>query len=257
MTAMLLPESSLSAAAQAGSPGLGPLAEVWAQMTSTQPDPAPAAVAATALLAAALVLPRAAWRRTRHAVTIAHEGGHALVAVLCGRRLSGIHLHSDTSGLTVSRGRAKGPGMVATLMAGYTAPALLGLAAAWVLGTGHAVALLWGFVALLVLLVVQVRNWFGLWSVLVTGLVVGAASYWLPEQAQSTAAHLVAWFLLLAAPRPVVELVAERSSRRRGSTRSDPDQLARLTHVPAALWVAFFAVVTGGALLLGGRLLLA
>jgi hypothetical protein len=29
-----------------------------------------------------------------------------------------------------------------------------------------------------------------------------------------------------------------------------------LTHVPAALWVVFFALVTGGALLLGGRLLL-
>lgn len=239
-----------------GMPDTGPLAEIWAQVTSTQPDPAPAVVAATAVAAAALVLPRAAWRRTRHAVTIAHEGGHALVAVLCGRRLSGIRLHSDTSGVTVSRGRARGPGMVATLLAGYTAPALLGLAAAWVLGTGHAVALLWGFVALLVVLVVQVRNWFGLWSVLVTGVVVGAASYWLPEQAQSASAHLVAWFLLLAAPRPVVELVAERSSRGGRTGRSDPDQLARLTHLPTVVWVAVFALVAGGALLLGGRLLL-
>ncbi len=247
---MLLPVDVAAAGAQGGNP----LAEVWAQVTSTQPDPSPAAVAATAVAAALMVLPRPVWRRTRHVVTIAHEGGHAVVAVLSGRRLSGIRLHSDTSGVTVSRGRPRGPGMVATLLAGYTAPGLLGLAAAWVLGTGYAVALLWGFVALLALLALQVRNWFGWWSVLATGAVVAAASYWLPEQAQSTAAHLVAWFLLLAAPRPVVELMAERAHRRRG--RSDPDQLARLTHVPAGVWVAVFALVTGGALLLGGRLLL-
>ncbi len=239
---------------EALAPAGNPLTEIWSQITSTQPAPAPAAVATTALLAAALVLPRVAWRRTRHVVTIAHEGGHALVAVLSGRRLSGIRLHSDTSGVTVSRGRARGPGMVLTLLAGYTAPGLLGLAAAWVLGTGHAVALLWGFVALLALLALQVRNWFGLWSVLATTAAVAAASYWLPQQAQSTAAHLVVWFLLLSAPRPVAELVADRANRRGG--RSDPAQLARLTHVPAVVWVTVFAVVTGGALLLGGRLLL-
>ena len=43
-----------------------------------------------------------------------HEAGHALTAVLTGRRLTGIRLHSDTSGLTLSTGRPSGPGMVAT-----------------------------------------------------------------------------------------------------------------------------------------------
>ena len=38
------------------------------------------------------------------AVTIAHEGGHAVAALLTGRRLRGIRLHSDTSGLTLSAG---------------------------------------------------------------------------------------------------------------------------------------------------------
>ncbi len=52
------------------------------------------------------------WPRTRHVVTIAHEGAHAMAALASGRRLAGIRLHSDTSGLTVSRGRTTGPGMV-------------------------------------------------------------------------------------------------------------------------------------------------
>jgi hypothetical protein len=62
------------------------------------------------------------------------------------------------------------------------------------------------------------------------------------------------WFLLLAAPRAVVELQAVR--RRRGSPDSDADQLARLTRVPALLWVGVFLLVDVGALLLGGSWLL-
>ena len=87
----------------------------------------PLAAAAVALL---VVGQRGLWRISRTAVTIAHEGGHAFVAVLTGRRLSGIRLHSDTSGLTVSVGRPTGPGMVLTGFAGYVAPSLLGLGVA-------------------------------------------------------------------------------------------------------------------------------
>lgn len=71
------------------------------------------------LLALVLVNYGTSWRLLRNVVTIAHEGGHALVALLSGRKLNGIRLHSDTSGLTVSTGRASGPGMVFTLFAGY------------------------------------------------------------------------------------------------------------------------------------------
>src|SRR5699024_12319039 len=67
--------------------------------------------------------------------TITHEGGHALVALLTGRRLTGIRLNRDTSGVTLSRGRPRGAGIVVTLLAGYPAPALTGLAAALLRGT--------------------------------------------------------------------------------------------------------------------------
>ena len=43
-----------------------------------------------------------------------------------GRKLHGIRLHSDTSGLTLSAGRPTGPGMILTLLAGYVAPPLVG-----------------------------------------------------------------------------------------------------------------------------------
>ena len=51
------------------------------------------------------------WRWTRTVPTIVHEGGHALVAVLTGRRLTGIRLHADTSGRVLSTSGAPMPGL--------------------------------------------------------------------------------------------------------------------------------------------------
>ena len=209
---------------------------------------------AAAAAAAVLVCSPALWRPARNVVTIAHEGAHGLVALAAGRRLAGIRLHSDTSGLTVSAGRPTGLGMVLTCAAGYTGPALFGLGAAALLTAGHAVGLLWALLALLALLLVQIRNWYGLWSVLLTGGIVFAVTWWLPAAGQAAFAALATWFLLLAAPRAVLDLRAAR--RRRGATDSDADQLARLTRVPAALWVLFFLFVDLGALVLGARWLL-
>lgn len=228
------------------------MGDLWASVVATQPAPPAWVVAAAAACSLLLVLPPAAWRRSRHVVTIAHEGAHALVALLAGRRLTGIRLHSDTSGLTVSRGRPTGVGMVATLAAGYVGPGLLGLGAAAVLATGHAVALVWGLLLLLAFLLLQIRNWFGLWSILVSGAVVTAVTWWVPQRGQSAFAYLVTWFLLFAAPRAVLDLQAARSGRR--ERHSDADQLARLTGVPGIVWVGLFLVVTAGSLLLGAGL---
>jgi len=225
--------------------------EVWHRALTTQPAPTGGFLALTAVLALLLVWVPGAWPITRHVVTIAHEAAHGLVALLSGRRLNGIQLHSDTSGLTVSEGRTSGPGMILTTAAGYLGPAALGLAAAAMLANHRAVGLLWALLILLVLLLIQVRNWFGLWSVLVSAAVVFGVSWWLQPQVQSAFAYSLTWFLLLAAPRPVLELATQR--RGSGATLSDADQLARLTRVPALVWVGFFLVATVGALALGAR----
>ena len=230
------------------------LGRFWSRVAATVPDLPAATLLGTAAVAAVLVLSPVLWRTTRHTVTIAHEGAHGLVALAAGRRLSGIRLHSDTSGLTLSAGRPTGIGMVLTCAAGYTGPALFGLGAAALLAAGHAVGLLWALLALLALLLVQIRNWYGLWSVLVTGAVVFAATWWLPPEGQAAFAALATWFLLLAAPRTVFELQVSR--RRRRAPDSDADQLARLTRLPGLVWVGAFLVVDVGALLLGASWLL-
>jgi hypothetical protein len=235
-------------------PGVDAVSRFWERVTTPGADLPLQVLLGTAAVAALLVLSPALWRPTRNVVTIAHEGAHGLVALAAGRRLSGIRLHSDTSGLTVSAGRPTGLGMVLTCAAGYTGPGLFGLGAAALLASGHAVGLLWALLLLLALLLVQIRNWYGLWSVLVTGAVVFAATWWLPPDGQAAFAALATWFLLLAAPRTVLEL--QTSRRRRSAPDSDADQLARLTPLPALFWVGVFLLVDVGALLLGARWLL-
>ena len=156
--------------------------DLWDRVTAVAPAPATGLVVAAGLVAFALTAVPSLWRRTRHLVTIAHEGAHGLAALAVGRRLAGIRLHSDTSGVTLSRGRSAGPGMVLTVAAGYVGPALTGLAAAALLARGHAVGVLWALLVLLALLLVQIRNWYGLWSVLATGALVFAATWWLPVE---------------------------------------------------------------------------
>jgi hypothetical protein len=222
----------------------------WDRVSAASP-PLPAAwLLASAVVAAALVVVPGLWRHARNAVTIAHEGAHGLAALVTGRRLAGIRLHSDTSGLTVSAGRPTGAGMVLTGAAGYTGPGLFGLGSAALLSAGYAVGLLWALLVLLALLLVQIRNWYGLWSVLVTAALVFAATWWLPAEGQAAFAHLVTWFLLLAAPKTVLELQAKRR-RHGGAPDSDADQLARLTRLPGLVWVGVFLLVDVGALALG------
>ncbi|MFI8825780.1 M50 family metallopeptidase [Streptomyces sp. NPDC053431] len=224
------------------------------EVLGTQPAPAEWIVIATAVAALAAVLPRPIWRLSRNAITIAHEGGHGLVAIATGRRLQSIRLHSDTSGLTVSRGRPTGIGMILTAAAGYTAAPLLGLGGAALLSTHRITLLLWLATALLVALLVMVRNAYGIFTVLLTGGLFVLVSWLTSPDVQSVFAYAAVWFLLLGGVRPAFELQAKR--RHGGAGDSDADQLGRLTHVPPALWLFFFHAVSICSLIGGGRWLL-
>ncbi|MCI4064255.1 M50 family metallopeptidase [Micromonospora sp. R77] len=229
------------------------LTTIWDTLLGAQPDPPPLLVLLTAVVALLVVATRTPWRIARNAVTIAHEGGHALVALLTGRKLRGIRLHSDTSGLTLSAGRPTGPGMILTLLAGYVAPSLVGLGGAWLLAGNRITLLLWVAVALLLAMLVMIRNVFGVLSLLVTGGVVLAVSWYAPPQVQAAFAWTSVWFLLFGGVRPVVELQRQRSRGR--MPESDADQLARLTPFPALFWVTVFALVSLAALGVGALLL--
>jgi hypothetical protein len=217
-----------------------------------------------ALLAGAIVLTGepTSWRLLRFVVTIAHEGGHAIAAVLVRRELAGIRLHSDTSGVTLSRGRAGGPGMVFTAVSGYPAPSLLGAGFAALVALDQVRAMLWLTVALLLLLLSQIRNVFGVVTVVGSGAAAVAVIIWGTERVALGFACAVAWLLLVGGLRAVIELQRSRRHQgsgrgaRRGELSSDADQLARLTHLPGVLWVILFFLLSAAALLAGGWLML-
>jgi Peptidase M50B-like len=234
--------------------GVTVLSQVWHRVITPQPAPTNEVVLGSALVAILLVGVPGLWRRSRYLVTMAHEAAHGLVAAASGRRLRGIRLHADTSGLLLSRGRTSGPGMFFTAAAGYVGPALFGLGAAYLLREGHSVALLWTVLVLLAAVLTLIRNWFGLWLVLAAAVGVFAVSWWGDALLQSWCAYVGAWFLLVAAPRPVIELQSAR--RRKAAPNSDADTLARLSGIPGLIWVGLFFAVTVGALALGGHWLL-
>ena len=217
-------------------------------------DPSSTLVVVTGLCAMVVVLQQAAWRLARGVVTIVHEGGHAVAALMSGRRLTGIRLHSDTSGVTLSIGKPSGPGMVATVAAGYVSPSLVGLAGVGLLALDQVTVMLWAGTALLLGMLLMIRNLYGALSLLVTGAALVGISLYASAELQAAFGYGIVWFLLLGGVRPVGELYVSR--RRHPGRRTDADQLARITHVPATMWVFLFGLVTLGALAAGGWLLL-
>ena len=144
--------------------------------------------------------------------------------------------------------------MVMMLLAGYLGPALVGLGAVGLLIAGHSLGLLWLFVILLALLLLQIRNFYGFVLVVGCALILILLSWYLPASMQSGLAYVLTWTLLFAAPKPVLELIRQRREYR--TPHSDADQLARLTRVPASVWAAGFLVANCAGLLLGAVLLL-
>jgi Peptidase M50B-like len=194
-------------------------------------------------LALAGLVPARAWRVGRLAVTAMHEAGHAVVAILAGRRVSAVHLRSDASGVTIHRGPLGRGGRLLTAAAGYPAPGLVGVAGAWLVAGGHARWWLAALAALgTVMAVLWVRNWFGL--AMLVALVAGTT--WLMSSGTATNQTLVgaavAWYLVLGGLRATIELCRDRSP-------SDATDLSRLAwpHLPAMVFKAAFAASAAGA----------
>lgn len=198
-------------------------------------------------LAALLVLWGPLWAVTRHVVTLAHEAGHAIAAVATGRRLTGIRLHSDTSGLTLSRGKPRGPGMVLTAAAGYLAPSLLGLAGAALIAAGRLPILLWAAVALIVAMIPFIRNIFGFGVLVVAGGAVGVVAWYGSPTLQLHFAYTAIWLLLAGNLRTILEATRTQTGH------SDLDQLRTLTHLPRSLWALLLIAVAVGTGILAWR----
>lgn len=173
---------------------------------------------------------------TRHVVTFTHEGGHAVVGLLAGQKLAGIHLHTDSSGATVTVGRP-GVGRVLTAAAGYPAPAVVaGLLMAAVLTDNSAFAITIGAVVTAILLAFT-RN---LWGFIVTLFVlVGfiVILRWLPIGLVPLATSAAVSLLAIGALR---DLLVERRARKVAIT--DVKAISLDTNVPG--WLMWLVLVS-------------
>ena len=122
------------------------------------------------------------------------------------------------------------------------------------LAVDQVTVMLWAAAAVLVAMLIMVRNWYGALTLVVTGGVVVAISLYGSVDVQAAFAYGMTWFLLLGGVRPVGEL--RRQRRHQPGSPTDADILARLTRVPGSVWVMVFGLVTLSALGAGGWLLL-
>lgn len=204
-------------------------------------------------IALLLLVPRRAWRVGRLVVTAVHEGGHAVAAVLVGRKVTAVHLRRNTSGVTFHSGPAGRVRRAVTAAAGYPAPGLVAVGGALLITRGQ--PRLW-LVALLGLAVVNVvlwvRNLFGILFIAVAVCALGWLIAHGDAGADALAGTVVVWYLALGGLRSSVELLGDAAV-------SDAVELGRLLHLPAAVCKVGFVLSAGAAaatvavLLLGGR----
>lgn len=186
----------------------------------------------------ALVLYRPTWQKARHGATIIHEMGHVAMGWLWGRKVRGISLHSDTSGLTITAGKGRGMGVLMTYMAGYPAPALVGLALVWASVSGYSGAALTLVIALLLLAFFLIRNFFGFFLVALA-LIGAGIVFWTANPPIVTGFTLaVGIFLLLAGTRTCFDL---RETHQHGNGgESDAEMASQHSLLPASAWIYLF-----------------
>lgn len=181
-----------------------------------------------------------------HLGVIAHEGAHVLAGRSVGRRVGGVELNSDATGKTKTLGPVSGLGVIFTAFAGYLGPSFFGLGAASLIAMGYTGAVLVLALLLLVVMLFLVRNFFGVISVLLNGVLLVVFLGYASAKLQSIAAYGLSWLLLFSG---VGHVLVD------GSTAGDAVSLRRMTHIPRVVWSLLWLGLTVAALAAGARML--
>jgi hypothetical protein len=118
---------------------------------------------------------------------------------------------------------------------------LWGLGCAALVSSGYATGALWLLVLLLALMLTRIRNIYGAFCIISVLAAVIALSWWGSPQLRLLSATSLAFFLQLGSIRPLLELQSQRAKGQAG--RSDADQLAQLTRIPALAWIILWSLL--------------
>lgn len=203
---------------------------------------------------AALAVVMGPWVLVRAAVTIAHEGGHALTASAVGGAVDHIRIHRAGGGGHTDSWLEKDPfKRFLVSLAGYLGPPVFGVAGAMLLSTGRVRPTLWVSLVLVACALVLARGWYTVVSMVATGGLILLVLRHAGDSTQTFFAYMWVWYLLIAGIRTVRELARDHAL---GPLQtSDASQLRDLTRLPARLWVAFFGLTSWAALVAGGLIM--
>jgi hypothetical protein len=180
----------------------------------------------------------------RHFNVMAHEGAHALAAVLLGFALETVILRRETGETAYKAAGGAVLRLVAVAFVGYLGPSLFGLAAAKLIETGRVVTVLWLAILLLVLLLFYVGGSLGIISVPVAifllVLVTRNAHAWIEE----AVIYGLTWLLLLDGVRVAVA---------HGAKADDAKSLHGRTHIHPRFWSVLWIAGTLLAVAIGGK----
>lgn len=205
-----------------------------------------AQIVAVGLIAVGLAVHRATWNVVGYPVTIVHEIGHAVAAVVVGYRLRGITVNGDMSGATNFSGRGAFRVMWTTWW-GYPAPAVVGAGLMWAVVEGWARVALAVLVVGLALTFLFSRSWHTVLVVLATGALLGAVAWYGEPLVQNIVVFAFAWLMIVGSVRGLW-VVTRSHVTRSGVTRSDAYLMSRQARfLPAVFWLLTFAVAIGAA----------
>ena len=197
---------------------------------------------AAAVVGIALVL-SPSWRVSRGWVTLAHEVGHALAAIVAEGRVRRIRVELDTSGVTEWSGasvRRRIPrGFVAWW--GYPAPGVGAVLLGVAVRTDHAVVGLGVLaVAAAVVLAVWIRSAWGAALVVVLATAAGAGAVAGDAVAGPVAVGIAALWAVGG-----IRAAAAAAPRTRRGDGSDQATLAQVLWLPVGFWSATMVVMAG------------
>jgi len=202
----------------------------------------PPAAVAVGVAALILVLMPGLWEIVRNLTVMAHEGAHAVVGSCQGRRVRGVRLESNGDG-----GTNLGPQPPLTAgVVGYLGPSGFGLAAAGFIAHSLIVPVLWIGLVLLAILLLSVRNLFGITSVIVTGFLLLSVVRSRNAGVEAVVVYGLSWVLLLSGIRIVLK---------HRTNAIDAGILRDRTRLPKGLWYRLWLVGSIAALVWGATML--
>jgi hypothetical protein len=204
----------------------------------------------------ALALSLVLWPIVHFAVTLAHEGGHALTASLMGGRVESLKMFGSGGpgyGATAVGG-VGWLGSVFTAFAGYVGPSVFGIGGAMLLSHGRVRAALWATLFLLALALLSSGNLVARVTIVAVGALVAVVLAKASAGQTTFFAYTWIWLLLLGGFGHVLVFVEQ--GRGLKDTSSDAYHLRRLTLLPSSLWSGVFWLGSLCALVYGAGLLL-